>query len=237
MKTARLKLSNPRMMCSNRSMRTKTPDLILNYISELYEPQNIGLTSLLERLESHGRLGINIGIIEAQLIKILMRLYQPKKIVECGTLFGYSTIQMARALEKNAHIFTIERDLKAAAQAKISFEECGVADRVTLMIGEVTEKLSELSQLAPFDMIFIDHHKAGYLVALEWAEKNLRQGGLIIADNTLLWGEVAGEEVTRSSKKQLEVMRAFNQALSDSKKYTSILLPTSEGLSIAIKEF
>ena len=218
-------------------MRTKTPDLILNYISELYEPQNNGLHSVLERLDSHGRLGINVGIIEAQLIKILIRLYQPKKIVECGTLFGYSTIQMARALEKNAHIFTIERDLKSAEQAKLSFEECGVSDRVTLMIGEVTDKLLELSQQAPFDMIFIDHHKAGYLVALEWAEKNLRRGGLIIADNTLLWGEVAGAEGARSSKKQLEVMKAFNQALSDCKKYTSILLPTSEGLSIAIKEF
>lgn len=209
----------------------------MNYISKLYEPQNNGLDSLLERLDTHGRLGINIGIIEAQLIKILIRLYQPKKIIECGTLFGYSTIHMARALEKNAHIFTIEREAKAAEQAKLSFEECGVSDRITLLTGEVEEKLAELSTQAPFDMIFIDHNKTGYLTALQWAEKNIRKGGLIIADNTLLWGEVAGAENSRASKKQLELMRSFNLALADSRKYTSILLPTSEGLSIAIKEF
>ncbi len=218
-------------------MRLKTPDATLDYINKLYEPQNIGLSSLLSRLESHGRLGINVGLIEAQLIKILIRLYQPKKIVECGTLFGYSTIQMTRALTKDAHIFTIERDIRAAEQARISFEEAQVSEQVSLIVGEMEDKLAELSAKAPFDMIFIDHNKSGYVMALEWAEHNLRRGGLIIADNTLLWGEVAGVEVERASKKQLEGMRRFNLLLSDANKYTSILLPTSEGLSIAIKEF
>lgn len=218
-------------------MRTQTPSIIEDYIVGLYEPQNEGLQSLFERLKSHGRIGINIGIIEAQLLKILIRLYQPKKIVECGTLFGYSAIQMARALEKDAHIFTIERDEASAEQARLSFEECDVLDQITLIVGEVSAKLDELTERGPFDMIFIDHNKAGYVAALDWAEKNIRHGGLIIGDNTLLWGEVAGLENARASKKQLEVMREFNLRLSDAKKYTSIVLPTSEGLTIAVKEF
>ncbi len=223
-------------------MRTKNPDANVEYINQLYEAQNFGLNSLLERLEGHGRLGINVGIIEAQLIKVLIRLYQPKKIVECGTLFGYSAVQMTRALSLDAHIFTIERDLKAAEQARFSFEEAQVIDRISLLVGEMDEKLALLSEKAPFDMIFIDHNKAGYLSALEWADENLCRGGLIIADNTLLWGEVTGRapdltNESRASKKQLEVMRAFNLRLSDPQKYTSILLPTSEGISIAVKEF
>ncbi len=218
-------------------MRLNYPSLIENYIATLYEPENEGLNSLFERLKSHGRLGINIGIVEAQLLKTLIRLYHPKKIVECGTLFGYSTIQMARALEKDAHIFTIEREEASAEQARMTFEECDILDQVTLMVGEASEKLVDLVDRGPFDMIFIDHNKAGYTAALDWAEENIRRGGLIIGDNTLLWGEVAGVENARASKKQLEVMREFNLRLSNSAKYTSIVLPTSEGLTIAVKEF
>ncbi len=218
-------------------MRSNTPGIIENYIIDLYESQNEGLGPLIERLKTHGRLGINIGLIEAQLLKILIRLYQPKKIIECGTLFGYSSIQMAKALQKDAHIFTIERDEASAALAKQSFAECEVERQVTLLVGEVSVKLAELSGQSPFDMIFIDHNKAGYIDALDWAEKNIRLGGLIIADNTLLWGEVAGAENLRASKTQLEIIRTFNSRLADPKKYTSILVPTAEGLSIAVKEF
>ncbi len=218
-------------------MRSQTPDPIYKYIQQLYESQDQGLGSVLERLESSGRLGINVGVVEVQLIKILFRLYQPKKIVECGTLFGYSAIQMLKALPKDAHIFTIERDLVAAKEALLSFQELKVSTQISLLAGEVDDQLKKLSQDSPFDAVFIDHNKAGYISVLEWAEKNIRKGGLIIADNTLLWGEVAGGAVNRASKKQLEVMRDFNLRLSDVEKYTSILVPTSEGLSIAVKEF
>jgi len=217
-------------------MRGKSSDLIMDYITNLYASKNPGMDSILKRLEEQGQLGINIGIVEARLIQILIRLSQAKKIVECGTLFGYSTVCMAQAVEKGAQIYTIEKNLEAANQARKSFKDCGVEDKITLLVGEVDEKLGELSNLAPFDMIFIDHNKAGYLSALKWAEQNIRKGGLIIADNTLLFGHVVSDQSQgpKVSSAQREGMRNFNLELSNPKKFTSILLPTSEGLSIAL---
>jgi predicted O-methyltransferase YrrM len=226
-------------------MRTQAPDLIMDYITNLYTTPDLGLSSVLQRLEQQNRLGVNIGIVESQMLKILIGLLQPLKIIECGTLFGYSTVQMAQALPANAHIFTIEKDLSSAEQARLSFAQCGVSDKVSLLVGSVEEKLRELESDGPFDMIFIDHHKAGYFSALQWAAQNIRCGGLIIGDNTLLFGGVVYENYEdlpaafqqKSSRAQFESMRAFNLELSDPQKYTSILLPTSEGLSIALKKF
>ncbi len=224
-------------------MRSQTQNLIIDYITKLYKTENPGLNSILQRLEQQNRLGVNIGIVESQVLKMLIGLLQPQKIIECGTLFGYSTVQMAQALPQGAHIFTIEKDLAAAEQARQSFRECGVSDRISLLVGHVEAKLAELEVSGPFDMIFIDHNKSSYHSTLIWAEKNIRRGGLIIGDNTLLFGHAAIEkfedlpEGTRTSRAQFESIRAFNLALSDPKKYTSILLPTSEGLSIARKEF
>lgn len=226
-------------------MRAQTPNLIMDYITNLYATPDLGLSSILQRLEQKDRLGVNIGIVESQMLKILIGLVAPLKIIECGTLFGYSAVQMAQVLHRDAHIFTIEKDSASADQARLSFAECGVADRVSLLVGNVDDKLKDLETEGPFDMIFIDHNKAGYLSALNWSTQNIRRGGLVIGDNTLLFGGVVFEKyedlpaplLQKISRSQFESMRAFNLELSDPLKYTSVLLPTSEGLSIAIKNF
>jgi len=98
--------------------------------------------------------------------------------------------------------------------------------------------LSEIENQGPFDMVFIDANKNDYANYLTWAEKNIKKGGIITADNTLLFNTVWDKNSTeRVSPAGLKSMQEFNLRLADSTKYTSLLLPTEEGFSIAIKNF
>ena len=108
--------------------------------------------------------------------------------------------------------------------------------RITLMEGDAHDMLEQLR--GEFDMVFIDADKISYLDYLDWAEKHIRKGGLIVADNTLLFGAAVHteppEEIAPNTWKN---MRDFNQRLADTKKYFTTMIPTQEGLSVAIKLF
>jgi predicted O-methyltransferase YrrM len=208
----------------------------LNYIAKVFAPEDEGLQNIRKRLEAHEREGINIGPVEGKILQLLMSLIQAQKVVEVGALFGYSAVWMARALPSEGHLYTIEKEAVAAAQARQSFAECGVAERVTLLEGDWAEQLPLLESHAPFDMIFIDANKSGYAKVLDWAQQNVRVGGLIIGDNTLLFGTVCADSKPEGvSQAQWSSMRSFNQQLANQEKFRSILIPTAEGLTVALK--
>ena len=206
------------------------------YVDHLYAEEDEGLKAIRERLVSAGRWGVNIGANEGRILQLLMRLSGAKKIFELGTLFGYSGVWMARALPSDGHLWTVERDHDAIRFARRGFEECGVASKVTILEGEASDKLAQLTDQAPFDMVFIDANKSAYFEYLEWATRSVRSGGLIVADNTLLGGGVA-EEVKPESLSQMQwgEMRKFNSAIADKLRYFGTILPTAEGLTVAIR--
>jgi len=109
------------------------------------------------------------------------------------------------------------------------------------MQGDALGQLHALEDKAPFDMVFIDADKRQYLDYLDWAEKNIRKGGLIAADNTLLSGAVFLKEdeplPARIRQSTNEIMKTFNARMADPKKYCSILLPTTDGMTVAVKLF
>ena len=206
------------------------------YVEELYAPEDPGLRLIRERLVNAGRWGVNISSREGKILQIFMRLITAERVVEIGTLFGYSGVWLARALPPQGHLYTIERDHECVRMAKKAFADCKVEHQITVLEGEASVKLEELKEKGPFDLIFIDANKSAYLDYLEWSAQNLRQGGLIIADNTLLGGGVAHERKPENlSTRQWEGMRAFNRALADTSRFNSMLFPTTEGLSVAIK--
>ena len=185
-----------------------------------------------ERLGMH----INIGAEEGKLLQMLITLHQPKTIVEIGTLAGYSTIWMARALAKDGHITTINKDPRHIALAKGFFAQSEVRDRITMLEGDAHDVLPKLVKQAPFDMIFIDADKISYNDYLDWAEVNIRKGGLIIADNTLLHGSMELDAPPADvAPTTWHTMRRFNERLADPKKYFTTMIATHEGLTIAIK--
>lgn len=206
------------------------------YVDNLYAEEDEGLKAIRERLVSAGRWGVNIGANEGRILQILIRLANVKKVVEVGTLFGYSGVWMARALPTDGHLWTIERDHDAIRHARKAFEECGVMDRVTILEGEAGEKLAALTDQAPFDMIFIDANKSAYVEYLEWATRSVRPGGLIVADNTMLGGGVAEDSKPENlGQRQWSEMRRFNMIMSDKLRYFGTIFPTTEGLTVAIR--
>lgn len=209
----------------------------LDYIRKLYAPQDALLTGIDQALHDSG-MPIHIGAEEGRLLQLFIGLSGVKTIVEVGTLAGYSTLWMARALPPDGHVYTIDRDPKHIAMAKGFFAKSEVKDRITLLEGDAHDMLDKLSPKAPFDMIFIDADKLSYNDYLDWAEANLRPGGLIVADNTFLFGSVyldAPPEGTAPAT--WHAMQLFNERLANPEKYFATMVPTEEGLSVAVKLF
>lgn len=215
--------------------RQVTPSI--DYIRKLYAPQDALLASideLLRKLKIH----INIGAEEGKLLQLLIGLHGVRSIVEIGTLAGYSAIWMARALPEDGHLYTINMDPEHIAMAAHFFDQSEVKNRITMLEGDAHDVLPQLSGKAPFDMVFIDADKISYNDYLDWAEEHVRKGGLIVADNTLLFGSMGlaapPPEVTPAS---WHAMHLFNERLAAPSKYFSLLLPTQEGLTVAVKLF
>lgn len=209
----------------------------IDYIRKLYAPQDALLGDINAALKEIG-MEIQVGSEEGKLLQFMVKAMQVKTIVEVGTLGGYSALWMARGLPEDGHIYTLEREAKHAALARGFFARSEVAERITLLEGDAAGTLATLSAKAPFDMIFIDADKISYPMYLDWAEKNLKKGGLIVADNTLLFDTVAEDTPPENvAPTTWQNMRRFNERLADPKKYCSLIIPTQEGLSVAIKLF
>jgi predicted O-methyltransferase YrrM len=216
--------------------RDITPNI--DYIRKLYAPQDALLQSIDQTLRKMD-MGINIGADEGKLLQLIIMLYNVKTIVEIGTLAGYSTIWMARAVPPQGHVYTVEKSPEHAAMARHFFDQAtDIPGRITLLEGDAAKTLSSLNDKGPFDMVFIDADKPGYNDYLDWAEKNVRQYGLIVADNTLLFGTMGLEKAPDNvAPSTWQAMRHFNERLADKEKYFSTMIPTQEGLSVAVKLF
>ncbi len=192
--------------------------------------------------EEFGKLGISMSHLESRILGTLIRGQSCSKFVEIGTLTGATAVWIAESLQENGQLWTFEKDLKHAEAAQKIFDEYHSQSsghsgrRIHLKVGDAVEMLPTIESEGPFDGIFIDGNKAAYCQYLDWAELNLRKGGLIIGDNVFLGGAVLGElDHSKFSPKQISVMREFNLRLANPEKYMSTLLPTAEGLMVAVK--
>ncbi len=216
-------------------MRHPEQDPKLEYIRALYAPEDEVLQEIAAYLAGRD-LHIHIHPEEGKLLQILIRMHGVKQIAEIGTLAGYSAIWMARALPEDGHIHTIDRQKKHVDISREMIAKANLSDSITVHHGDALEVLEALGTKQQFDMVFIDAEKLQYMAYLEWAEAHLKPGGLIVADNTLLFGAVYEEECPDFVRPTTwKVMRECNAALADPKRFCSLMLPTLEGLTIAIK--
>jgi predicted O-methyltransferase YrrM len=216
------------------------------YIEELCHASNDGSLAFLDLLRkskeesySLGKAGISISTAEGQLLEHFVRTAGCKKFVEIGTLTGYSSLWILKGMGRESHLFTLEKDPKHAGIARdILAKACAgifLQAKAEVIEGDAREELKKLSAKGPFDGVFIDGNKSAYLDYLNWAEKNVKAGGLILADNVFLSGAVWGADVSHFSKKQVEVMQEFNRRLTDSKIFQTVFVPTTEGLAVAVR--
>jgi predicted O-methyltransferase YrrM len=207
---------------------------VKEYIEGLYGKDSELKTKAREFSRELSKEEISLSPVEARMMATLIAAHGAKKFVEVGTLTGYSALWILEALGDNGQLWTFEKD---AAHAKKAREIFAGKQNVTLVEGDAEATLPTIEKEGPFDGIFIDGNKGAYGRYLDWAEKNLRKGGLIIADNVFLRGAVHSGQSEAWSKSVTATMRQVNERLADRCKYFGAIVPTSEGLFIATKLF
>jgi|SRR5579883_1995987 len=181
-----------------------------NYIDSILGATDPALDAALEAVRAAGLPQISVTASQGKLLHLLAKLQGAKRIQEIGTLGGYSTIWMARALPKNGKLVTIEADAKHARVAAENIARAGLSEKVELRKGKALSVLPELE--GPFDLIFIDADKRNNPRYFEWALKLARKGSLIIVDNVVREGEIldadSADPDIRGTRKLFELMAA-----------------------------
>lgn len=175
--------------------------------------------------------GMQVAATEGKLLQLLLRLHGAHRVLEVGSFVGYSSIWMARGLPPEGELITLEKNPKHAALAREHATHSSLPIRV--VEGDALASIAQLG--GTFDALFIDGEKKSYMRYLDAALPLLRRGALIMADNTLLFGAMAGEPQMQVSAEAIEVMRAFNARLAESDDFIGAMIPTHEGLTIAVK--
>ncbi|MGA7992682.1 MAG: O-methyltransferase, partial [Thermoanaerobaculia bacterium] len=170
---------------------------------------------------------IQLGVAEAKAVALLLRLAGAGKVVEVGTLAGYSALVMARALPEDGHLWTIELDARHARVARANLWAAGLSEKVTVLEGAGLDVLPTLEPFGPFDAVFVDADKSSYDGYGRWAARHVRKGGLLIGDNAFLFGRLLedGEEAA--------AMRRFHEEARE--HFDTVCLPTLDGLLVGLR--
>ena len=206
------------------------------YISNLFAPEDAALQLAREEMLRAGMPQISVSASSGKLLHVLARIIGAERILEVGTLGGYSAIWLARALPARGQLISLEIDERYAQVARRNLERAGVAEKVQVRIGPALESLSRLEAeegQAPFDLIFIDADKDLYVEYLRKAVPLLREGGLVLGDNTL--PQAVLDAAADSGTKR------YNAEVSARLDLISILVPALrikgiDGLTISIKQ-
>ena len=170
------------------------------------------------------------------LLKVLLQLVQPERILEVGTAVGYSSILMSENMPENCTITTIENYDKRIPVAKNNFKRAGKEDVITLIEGDALEVLKTLE--GPYDFIFMDAAKGQYINYLPDVKRVLRKGGLLISDNILQEGEIVESRyaVTRRNRTIHTRIREYVYELTHSEDFVTSIVPIGDGITLSVKQ-
>jgi caffeoyl-CoA O-methyltransferase len=200
---------------------------ILEFTNKVHTPHDAGLARAFATPE--GVPAIMVSPSDGRLLAVLLKLVGAKKVVEVGTLIGYSALQMLRAMPADGHVWTIEYEPRHADLARGNLASAGFgADRVTVLQGAGVDVLPTLVSHGPFDAVFIDADKVNYDKYGAWAIANLRTGGLVLGDNAYLFGELMDDS------DRGRAMRAFHELVA--RTCDSVCVATPDGLVVGVKK-
>jgi predicted O-methyltransferase YrrM len=201
-----------------------------DYIAGLFAPEDELLAALREEADRTGLPPIAVSADEGRLLQVLLMSIRARRVLEVGTLGGYSAIWMARVLPDDGELLSIEIEQRHAEFARRYVQRAGLADRVEIRVGRALDILPSLDG-EKFDAVFLDADKEPMPNYFEWALRLLRPGGLLIADNTL-WGGRVLDDAERDEK--TTAVREFNRRMATDPRVLSILVPTHDGVAIGV---
>lgn len=206
-------------------MIEETWSAVDKYITDTLNRRDDILISALTRSHDSGLPDINVSAAQGKMLMLLAKSVRAKSILEIGTLGGYSTIWMARALLPDGKLVTLEFEPKHAKVASDNLKHAGLDAKVEIIVGPAVESLPGLvgDARAPFDLIFIDADKESYCAYLEWSLKLSRPGTVIVADNVVRNGAVLEADHIDT---RVQGIRKFNQMLSAEKRVEATIIQT-----------
>lgn len=207
---------------------------VVAYINSL----NCGNSDICNTIEKEA-IADEVPIIRKEmgnLLKVLLQLVQPERILEVGTAVGYSSILMSENMPHNCTITTIENYDKRIPVAKNNFKRAGKEDIITLIEGDALEVLKTLD--GPYDFIFMDAAKGQYINYLPDIKRVLRKGGLLISDNILQEGEIVESRyaVTRRNRTIHARIREYVYELTHSEDFVTSIVPIGDGITLSVKQ-
>ena len=209
-----------------------------SYISDMLVRPDRALDAALAASDASGLPAISVSPNQGKLLQMLAVMVGAKRILEIGTLGGYSTIWMARALPPGGRLVTLEADRKHAELARRNIDAAGVGALVDIEIGTALETLPRIAAAArdPFDLIFIDADKTNTVPYFDWALKLSRPGTVVVVDNVVRQGAVAD---AASSDRDVQGMRRFYERAAHEPRVVATAIQTVgskgyDGFAIAI---
>jgi caffeoyl-CoA O-methyltransferase len=172
------------------------------------------------------------GHLQGQVLTMLSKMIQPERILEIGTFTGYSAICLARGLKENGKLITIEQDDELEDLAQKYINKAGLQKKIIQLIGPALEIIPSLSET--FDLVFLDADKREYVKYYDLVFDKVRDGGYIIADNTLWSGKVL-EEPSPGDGQTLGII-AFNKMIKNDSRVEKVILPLRDGMTVIRKK-
>lgn len=201
------------------------------YVQRLFAEEDDALRRARARADRAGMPQIQLPPATARALQVLVKTARSGRVVEVGTLAGYSAIWIARALPPGGRLVTLEIDPDHAAVARRSLEDAGVADRVEVRVGDAAGLLAALGPNGSFDMVFLDADKERYTQYMEEAARLLRPGGLLVADNAFWKGLVLDPGDDRVAA----LLDRFNRIVSSDPRFDATILPVGDGLMVGVR--
>ena len=209
-----------------------------SYFGDLLIARDEKLDAALAANRKAGLPAIDVSRLQGKFLELLVRISGARRILEIGTLGGYSTIWLARGLPEGGRIVTLEFDPHHAEVARANLEHAGVLDRVDLRVGRAIDTLPKLENTAdsPFDLIFIDADKESYPEYLDWTLRLSRVGTVIVADNVVRDGRVVEADC---DDERVRGVRRFTERLAAEPRLNATVLQNVgtkgyDGLALAV---
>lgn len=206
------------------------------YFVETLVGHDAGLEGALERQNDADLPAIEVAPVNGKFLHLLTRIAGARRVLEIGTLGGYSTIWLARALPDGGRVVTIEAEPDIAELARENLRRAGVADRVTVRVGRGEDVLPTLAGTDPFDLVFIDADKESGTLYLDWAARLGRPGTVVVVDNVARGGRIVDPQ---SQDSQIQGVRAGLEMLGTDPRFDATALQTLDakgwdGVAIAV---
>jgi len=202
---------------------------LYNYIVNTFAEEDEILRNVVKSTEENGLPLIHVSPENGKFLYLLAKMIRARRIIEVGTLAGYSTIWMARALPEDGELITLEVDQKHASVAQENFNMAGLDSKIELITGNAVPVLMQMKD-ERFDFAFIDADKISYPLYFELILPMMNSGGIITADNTLRDGEVINPDTADEGTRGVQI---YNNLTASDTRVISLLVPISDGLTIS----